>query len=189
MICEVLIASMETHKRNYTKSLSPSIVIHYDNSGKPSYSFNVSINSYFTWLDRQYETIRKQTNKTNELYLVNDGGTMIQEMATALGVLEALDVLSFKMIGGANSQIFIYVNQIQPLKNIIKNQNHYRNRLLDTVAERHTVSVKMLTYLYENDFTSQERWDLLEDYFLGKIPEEVKEACKKERKTDNKTEE
>ena len=43
------------------------------------------------------------------------------------------------------------------------------------MAERHTVSVKMLTYLYEHDFTSEERWDLLEDYFLGRIPEEVKQ--------------
>ena len=187
MICEVLIASMETYKRNYAKSVNPSIVIHYDNSGKPSYSFNVSINSYFAWLDRQYETIRKQTNQNNELYLVNDGGTMIQEMATALGVLEALNVLSFKMIGGANSQIFIYVNQIQPLINIVNKPHLYKNRLLDTVAERHTASVKMLTHLYENDFTSDERWDLLEDYFLGRIPEEVKEACRKERKTGFET--
>ena len=36
-------------------------------------------------------------------------------------------------------------------------------------------------YLYENDFNSSERWDLIEDYFLGAIPEVVKKACKKER--------
>ena len=48
------------------------------------------------------------------------------------------------------------------------------------VAERHTVSVQMLTYLYENDFTSQ-RWDLLEDYFLGKIPEKVRKAVEREK--------
>lgn len=53
------------------------------------------------------------------------------------------------MVGGANSQIYIYINQIQTLKNILKHPERYENRLLDMVAERHTVSVQMLTYLWE----------------------------------------
>ena len=52
---------------------------------------------------------------------------------------------------------------------------------MDMVAERHTVSVQMLTYLYENDFTSEQRWDLLEDYFVGKIPEKVRKAVDREK--------
>jgi len=31
----------------------------------------------------------------------------------------------------------------------------------------------MLTYIYENDFSSADIWDILEDYFLGKIPPKV----------------
>ena len=116
----------------------------------------------------------------------NDGGTLIQETAAALGVLESLGVLSFRMNGGANSQIYIYVNQIQPIRNILKQPWKYENRLLKTVAERHMVSVKMLTYLYENDFTSERRWDLLEDYFLGRIPEEVEREAEKEREKQAK---
>ncbi len=57
---------------------------------------------------------------------------------------------------------------------------NYNNQLLDNVGIRHLISVKMLTYLYENDFSSDEVWDILEDYFLGLIPNKVKEACKKE---------
>lgn len=43
------------------------------------------------------------------------------------------------------------------------------------------ISVKMLTYLYEGDFTNEDRWNLLENYFLGIIPEKVKHDCKQER--------
>ena len=89
--------------------------------------------------------------------------------------------MSFKMLGGANSQIYIYVNQITELKNILNNPTYYKNRLLDMVSERHLISVKMLTYLYENGFDSGEIWDCLEDYFLGKIPDSVKNECIKER--------
>lgn len=36
------------------------------------------------------------------------------------------------------------------------------------------MSVEMLTFLFENNFSSQEIWEYLENYFLGIIPEEVK---------------
>lgn len=115
-----------------------------------------------------------------ELYLVNDNGIKTKEISVVLGILESLDVLSFKMIGGESSQLYIYINQIQSLINIINSPWRYDNRLLDTVGERHLVSVKMLTYLYEGDFTSDEIWDIIENYFLGIIPETVKKNCKLE---------
>ena len=179
-VCEVVLASMESWQYRYSKSHTPSMIVYHDNAGRPRYGFNVSINSWFGWLDRLFSNIRKET-ENETLYLANDGGTLIQETAAALGVLESLGVLSFRMEGGANSQIYIYINQIQPIRNILKKPWNYENRLLKMVAERHTVSVKMLTYLYENDFTSEQRWDLLEDYFLGRIPERVEREVEKER--------
>ena len=50
---------------------------------------------------------------------------------------------------------------------------------------RHLISVKMLTYIYEGSFTSEEVWDLLEDYFLGIVPEKVKRECRKENPSIN----
>ena len=103
---------------------------------------------------------------------------MARETGIVLGILESLDVLTFKMIGGANSQLYIYINQIQTLKNIISYPKSYNNKLLSSVSERHLISVKMLTYLYENGFTSDDMWNILEDYFLGKIPEAVIQECR-----------
>ena len=87
--------------------------------------------------------------------------------------------VSFKMIGGANSQLYIYINQIQTLKNIISAPGNYKNKLLQSVSDRHLISVNMLTYLYENDFSSEERWNIIENYFLGQIPDSVKRECLK----------
>ena len=109
--------------------------------------------------------------------MINDGRNSTKERGVVLGILEALDVLSFKMIGGANSQLYIYINQIQTLKNIINAPHSYENRLLQSVSERHLISVKMLSYLYENCFSSSEMWDILESYFLGKIPGPVQHEC------------
>lgn len=84
------------------------------------------------------------------------------------------------MIGGANSQLYIYINQTRSLEEILNRPGRYQNRLLDAVSIRHLISVKMLTYIYEGNFSSEEIWDLLEDYFLGVIPEKVKRDCRKE---------
>lgn len=109
----------------------------------------------------------------------NDNGNRTKEYSIILGILEAMGCLTFEMLGGANSQLYIYINQIQALINIIKAPYRYHNRLLEMVAERHLISVKMLTYIYEGDFSNDETWNLIEDYFLGGIPEKVKRDCKK----------
>jgi len=178
-ICEVIIASMDAYRRNYSRGSSTIVKEMATNEGKTKYLFNVAVNSYLSWVEKIYRTIIKETRE-GQLYLVNDGSTLLKETSTVLGILEALDVLSFKMIGGANSQLYIYINQTRSLEEILNRPGHYQNRLLDAVSIRHLISVKMLTYIYEGNFTSEEIWDLIEDYFLGVIPEKVKRECRKE---------
>lgn len=179
-ICEVVIASMDAYRKNYAKTTAPIAQEKTTTNGITKYQFNVAVNSYFQWIESGLRKVENET-QNDQLYLINTGGKQTQEYSVILGVLEALGVLSFNMIGGANSQLYIYINQIQALKNILNAPYNYNNRLLDSVVERHLISVKMLTYLYEGDFTNEQRWDILEDYFLGNIPEKVKQDCKKEK--------
>lgn len=179
-ICEVIIASMDSYRKNFAKSPSPIALEKTTTGGRTKYQFNVAVNSYFSWVEKGLLKIESET-KTGKLYLINDSGNRTKEYSVILGILEAIGCLTFEMLGGANSQLYIYINQIQALKNILNAPHRYNNRLLDSVAERHLISVKMLTYLYEGDFNSEEVWTLLEDYFLGVIPEKVKRECMKEK--------
>ncbi len=178
-ICEVVISSMDIYRKKINKSLSTIAQEKTTIEGVTKYQFNVAVNSYFNWVENCYRKIEKET-ENGKLYLINDTETRTKEYAVVLGILEAMNVVSFEMLGGANSQLYIYVNQIQGMKNILNAPYNYKNRLLEIVSQRHLISVKMLTYIYENDFSNEERWNLLEDYFLGKIPEKVKHECKKE---------
>ena len=72
--------------------------------------------------------------KNGMLYLINDNGNRTKEYSVILGILEAMGCLTFEMLGGANSQLYIYINQIQALINIIKAPYRYYNRLLEMVA-------------------------------------------------------
>lgn len=179
-ICEVVIASMDSYRKNFARSTTPIVQEKTTISGTTKYQFNVAVNSYFKWIESGIRGIERET-VDGRLFLINDFGSKTKEYSIILGVLESMSVLSFEMLGGANSQLYIYINQIQALKNILNAPYRYRNRLLDTISERHLISVKMLTYLYEGDFTNEKLWDLLEDYFLGVIPESVKLACLEEK--------
>ncbi len=177
-IVEVVIASMDSYRKNFARSTSPIAQEKTTTEGKTKYQFNVAVNSYFQWVEMGLRKIEHEVDN-NKMYLINDNGNRTKEYSVILGILESIGVLTFEMIGGANSQLYIYVNQIQALKNILNAPYRYSNRLLETISERHLISVKMLSYLYEEDFSNTEMWDMLENYFLGSIPEKVKKECKK----------
>ena len=108
------------------------------------------------------------------MYVINEErNNRTKEILTILGILESFGVLRFQSLGGTNSQIYIYVNATKNMRIVREKPETYRNKLLETITERHRFSVKMLTYIFEGHFTSDEIWSLLENYFLGMVPEEI----------------
>ena len=171
-ICEILIASMDSYRKTFNRRGHSIFAAKTLPNGKVHYLFNTAMKFYFSWVEKIFNEIFEET-KDGKLYIADATTTRAKEINVVLGILEALGVLTFKMTGGANSQIYIHINQIRNLKNIIDEQSRYKNKILESVAERHKISVAMLTYIFENDFDNAQIWTLLEEYFLGKIPHEV----------------
>lgn len=178
-MCEVFLSAIDSYRRSFLKTNASIMQARQMKSGETEYQFHVAVSSYLNWVENGLNHIVSET-KGGELYIVNNGGNDTKRYSIILGILEAMDVLGFSMIGGENSQLYIYISQIRPLQNIINNPKGYRNRLLDMVSERHLISVKMLTYIFESEFNNAKTWDVLEDYFVGKIPDKVKTACLQE---------
>ena len=178
-IAEVVVASMSVYREKFVRTSSKIVQEKATNRGHLTYCFYTAANQYFDWVDKKFNDIMNETID-GELYLIDNVVGKTAQYNVVLGILETMDILSFKMLGGANSQLYIYINQIENIKNIINNPRRYENSLLNTVNDRHDLSVKMLTYLYESDFQSEEIWDILEDYFLGVVPEKVKQMCRKD---------
>jgi ATP-dependent DNA helicase RecQ len=178
-ILDVLIATMIDYRKDYFHQAASLFNRREMKNGETIYQFKTAVQSYLNWVESEYRFIWDSSSTNNVLYVPNAQGIAAKEICTVLGILEALNILTFKINGGANSQIYIYVYQISRLKSIIAKPSKYRNRLLELVKERHLISTKMLTYIYEQNFTSGEIWDILENYFLGIIPDYVKKECKK----------
>lgn len=78
----------------------------------------------------------------------------------------------------------MYINEIKSMRQIIEKPFKYENKLLKQVGKRHNLSVLMMSYLFDNNFSSDEIWDVLEDYFLGNIPQKVEREYKKKYKEE-----
>lgn len=47
-ICEVIIASMDSYRKNFARTSTPIAIEKTTKDGKTKYQFNVAVNSYFT---------------------------------------------------------------------------------------------------------------------------------------------
>ena len=174
-IANILISTIKNYARNYSKSMNAKIMDSRPiKTGTDIYRFNRPIEDFIEWLNEIRSFISNNVAEDGKIYIVrNQSQKTEKEIITALGLLEAINYLTFEASGGLNSQIYIYVNQTKTMEEVISKPNFYNNRLLEKVADRHRISVAMLSYLYQNEFTSNEIWEYIENYFLGIVPEEV----------------
>lgn len=65
------------------------------------------------------------------------------------------------------------------MRQISENPKTYENIFLEKINIKHDISVEMLTFLYNNIKDTEDFWEKIENYFLGKIPDIVKENYEK----------
>lgn len=68
-ICEVVLASMDSYRKNFAKSTSPIAQEKTTIEGKTKYQFNVAVNSYFQWVETGFRKVINET-KDEQLYLI-----------------------------------------------------------------------------------------------------------------------
>lgn len=174
-IANILISTIKNYARNYNKTMNSAEIIKPRplKDGTESYEFNRSAENFIAWIDDLKQYIKD--NSTAGVLYITRGNSNIsdKEIITALGFLESIGHLRFKASGGRDSQIYIYVNQTKTMQEVIRKPQYYNNDLLDKVAERHKISVAMMTFLYQNNFDSDTIWNYIENYFLGIIDPQV----------------
>lgn len=127
----------------------------------------------------------KDEDKITSFHLRSKPNNIDAQIA-ALGIGEARKLLNYQVIGGNTPQIYLRMNSIAPLEKAIKQGDFYQNSILKDVQTKHYTSVEMLKYLFTKEqygTTGKERmlnytnwfWDNIENYFMGILPNEVKE--------------
>ena len=172
-IANVLVAAMSIYQRDFNSRFHSRMfkAREESNTGRVKYAFDSSIRDFFAWVEKGFQFIRENL-VDDKLYVVNSATKNTgKEIGIILGILESARVLRFRSLGGSDSQIYLYINTTKALMDARNRPDRYRNQLLELIETRHIDSVKMLTYLFQSKFSSEEIWEHIENYFLGILPE------------------
>lgn len=95
------------------------------------------------------------------------------EIMSLLRLLELAGLATYEVCGGEKSDVFVRINEPACLRALADGK--YVNRILQSMHQRHENSQKLLGAFFTHEMTSAERWELIEDYFLGRdqVIEEV----------------
>lgn len=81
-------------------------------------------------------------------------------------ILETFNIGTYEMSGGEVPAIFIRIND--PVKINWLARNDYENEILKGVEGRQKISVKIMEHFFTTNMDNNQRWEFIEDFFLGK---------------------
>ena len=97
------------------------------------------------------------------LSLATDETSMI-----ALKLLSIFDYITYEVLGGSEPEIFVRLNDPNKIRNIALGRVKYSNTYVQRSAKKHERDVQVLSCFLNDLHTDRERWDFIEDYFLGR---------------------
>ncbi len=81
-------------------------------------------------------------------------------------LLNSLNLAEYNIKGGDNPSIFVRINNPTYLNNLVR-YNNYENSILNSIYDKHRLSEKIFDYFFTENMTDSQRWEFIEDYFLG----------------------
>lgn len=118
----------------------------------------------FSKLRKELSNLFKSERQITRYRTMNDTGAQ-----TLFRLGQWLDVLKLGSIaasGGEHPMIFIRVNDPSKLERDIRN-DFYKNALLEKTRMKHDVSNQIFDHFFQKNLSDAERWDFIEDFFLG----------------------
>ncbi len=88
------------------------------------------------------------------------------ERLKLFALMELLGLATYEAEGGKNTEIFLRINDPEKFHELACGT--YNNTLLTDINRRHKSAQKIMLYFMQNDFTNEQRWDMVENYFLGR---------------------
>ncbi len=82
-----------------------------------------------------------------------------------LGLLEILELATYEIRGGEKAEVFIRINDPAKLQRLATGK--YTNQVLRSIQERHCHNHRLLNAFFLTQMTTEDRWKLIEQYFLG----------------------
>ena len=140
------------------------------NSAQPSQLYRVMNGNYFfitNWMDQKLLNCAPNRGETEYVgYVPATVSGKRNPIMRLLAMLEIFDLASYEVRGGQNLEIFVRINDPQKIRSLSENC-HYQNLQLKAIHHRHKDAEGMMLAFLSKEISSKQRWDLIEEYFLG----------------------
>lgn len=80
--------------------------------------------------------------------------------------LNSLGLADYQRLGGDQPAIFVRINNPYHLNTLVRSRQ-YENDILNGIYEKYKFSERVFTYFFTTPMTNEQRWDFIEEYFLG----------------------
>ena len=80
--------------------------------------------------------------------------------------MELLGLATYEIRGWEKTEVFIRINDPEKLERLAAS-GKYANGVLQSIQEHHRNNERLLTAFFAADMNDDERWELIEQYFLG----------------------
>lgn len=87
-------------------------------------------------------------------------------------LLNSLNLAEYERLGGEQPAIFLRINNPYYLNKLVREGN-YNNTILDNVYKKFDISKQIFCYFFQTPMSNDNRWDFIEDYFLGTPVEQL----------------
>lgn len=183
---------METNKtkvKNMTEPLMNLLKAYNYNISNGQYKFcdynsktnkyNINSSYYNRIISRIKDKIEKivkgYENELERILVVNTSKSTDRQMRNdadliAAQIMELFDVSSYSFDRDNSVEFFVRVNSDTAIKKVLDSKE-YRSKTLETIARLHYDSVRYMGYFFTVLKTDEERWNFIENYFLGKVDE------------------
>ena len=123
-------------------------------------------NNTFTGLTNRLQSLFGNTEKRTVSRFLTSKRANSDSYVRLGNFLEILGLATFEIKGGSNTMVAIRLNDPVRLE-IDTHHAEYKNTLLDKTLERHELNMRLFDHFFLNDFSHNDRWRFIEDYFLG----------------------
>ncbi len=144
------------------------------------YGTGLKYRVFGTYYKAKFSQIRKilsllfdcSNRSSVDRYLSNNNSILLKNYIRLGSLLEITELGSFETTGGKDPKIFLRLNDPQRIEND-SNDANYSNSILDSVMRRHQESCRLFEHFFTNHFCNEDRWDIIEDFFLGMSNEDL----------------
>ena len=160
-----LLDTLELHRHphgnrflSYNENTEKYNVKNINYNGKRDELIRTTMNSF-----KVYRNDQKATFLRNN---ANDGDKMRSDIIIVMAqMLELLGLARFKIKSGDRPEYFIRVNSIDILERIASSS--YQSETVNRIYELHMNSINIMNHFFTKLTKDDERWSMIEQYFLG----------------------